>query len=108
MDTSRFLALAGIHESTPEEGDATVQREQQIEGAVRDVFGKLGLEIDTKLSAVVYFERTQDVSVTLYENPQGYPLHALAALQESGLGTDYRIEADGDRCVVVTFKVNAQ
>lgn len=109
MDKARILALAGLKEDYDQDAaDAALEREQHIEKLIRHAFAKAHLPIDSGMSAVMYDDATREATVTLEEEPRGYPIERLVVLASSGIGADIRMTANGDRCVEITFKVPAE
>lgn len=93
---------------TDQELDAAEQameREKALEAKVREEFRFCALPISDQLSAVNFVTPTE-VCVTLELTATGYDINRFIALAQSGIGRNFKIDADSDACVTVTFTVN--
>ncbi len=82
-------------QAASDEMDARYAREKKVEALIRHVFEKLGLEVAYRNHAINYDEESgRQCSVYL----EGYAtdVSVLAKLGTLGLGTDFKIGANGD------------
>ena len=102
------MTLAGINDGDDfqQEADAAMLREQHIEKLIRYAFQKVGLAVDTKMSAVMYEDSTREATVSLEEQPMGQPLEEIVTLTKSGIGSNFRIAVSSDMCLEIIFDVD--
>ena len=108
-DLNRLKALAGLNEDADEESydhdaDARLDRQKHVETLIRHAFSKLGLDIADSNIGVMYDETTREAEVLL--DDVATSLTSLAGLLGSGLGTDYKVRANADMNIEVSFKVD--
>lgn len=83
---------------------AQMDARNKLEQRIKQTFNASGLRVDSSLSAVMIND-DGTAEVTLDQSIKGYGIESFVSLAESGIGSDFRIDASYDANLIVHFNI---